>query len=125
MRSHGVTDFPDPTGNGALNVTFATGGKGGAPLSPGINRNSSQYIAAAVACRRLLPVSVATPAQVQRNLAEGLTYARCMRGHGVLDFPDPTSAGVVHLGAGVNPNSPQFLTAQRTCQSLVVGMGSK
>ena len=122
MRSHGVANFPDPTSSGALNVDFQTGGKGGgSPVSSGINRNSAQYILAAQACRHLLPGGVPTPAQAQQALATGLKFAQCMRGHGVPNFPDPTTAGVVHLGADVDMGSPQFQDAAEGGQSLVPG----
>jgi hypothetical protein len=124
MRQHGVTNFPDPTSNGTLNVTFATGGKDGAPGTAGISRNSSQYVTASTVCRHLLPGGVPTPAQNARALAKELQFAQCMRSHGVANFPDPTSAGVVRAN-GVDPGSPQFASAQTVCQSLVPGTGSK
>lgn len=126
MRSHGVGNFPDPSSNGTLSVKFATGGKDGAPRSSGIDRMSSQYLAADRSCRHLLPGGVPTPAQTRQALADALKFAQCMRGHGVENFPDPnpTSPGVVHL-AGVDPGSPRFQSAQRTCESLVPGTGSK
>jgi hypothetical protein len=125
MRSHGVPNFPDPTSNGTLSVNFQTGGKAGSPESSGINRNSSQYISADQDCRHLLPGGVPTPAQNQQALAKGLEFAQCMRSHGVPNFPDPTAANVVHLGAGVDPGSPQFQNAQEICQKLVPGTGTK
>jgi hypothetical protein len=125
MRSHGVPNFPDPTSNGTLNVNFQTGGKGGSPGSSGINRNSSQYISADQDCRHLLPGGVPTPAQNQLALVKGLKFAQCMRSHGIPNFPDPTAANAVHLGAGVDPGSPQFQNAQKICQNLVPGAGTK
>ncbi len=113
MRSHGVPNMPDPAANGTLNVDFATGGKGGAPVSSGINRNSSRYIWANQTCRHLLPNGgVPTPAQTQQALARGVKFAQCMRSHGVPNYPDPnpTNPDVVHL-VGVDPSSPQFQNA--------------
>lgn len=126
MRSHDEPGFPDPAANGTLNVNFATGGKGGAPVSSGIDRMSPQYVSADKTCRHLLPGGVPTPAQKQQALTKALKFARCMRGHGVPDFPDPnpTNPGVVHL-AGVDPSSPQFQRAQKTCETLVPGSNSK
>lgn len=53
----------------------------------------------------------------------GITYADCMRTHGVPNFPDPTSAagGVQLVGSGVNTQSPAFRSAQSTCQKLLPG----
>ena len=50
----------------------------------------------------------------------------CMRSHGVPNFPDPTRngdflfhAGTVNGAAGVNPNSSQFVAANKACQHLL------
>ncbi len=124
MRSHGVSNFPDPTSDGQINVKFAYGGKDGAPVSSGIDRMSPQYISADQTCRHLLPGGVPTPAQNQQALAKDLKFAQCMRSHGVSNFPDPTNAGVVRL-IGVDQNSPQYQRAEKACEALVPGADSK
>ena len=126
MRSHGVPNFPDPTSDGQINVDFTHGGKDGSPASSGIDRMSSQYISADQTCRHLLPGGVPTPAQNQQALAQELKFAQCMRSHGVPNYPDPNPSdpGVVRL-IGVDQNSPQFQSAQKVCQTLVPGSGSK
>jgi hypothetical protein len=52
-----------------------------------------------------------------------LAYARCMRAHGVPNFPDPGSNGAITVSSanGIDPNSPQFKSAQSACQSLAPG----
>ena len=56
-------------------------------------------------------------AQLQQMLSKLLQFARCMRSHGVPDFPDPDSVGlrvapsVTHL--------PQYQTAYQACKSLL------
>jgi hypothetical protein len=126
MRAHGVPNFPDPSSDGQINVDFAHGGKDGSPASPGIDRMSPQYISADQTCRHLLPGGVPTPEQNQQALAEDLKYAQCMRSHGVANYPDPNpnNPNVVRL-IGVDMNSPRFLAAQKTCNTLVPGTGSK
>jgi hypothetical protein len=126
MRSHGVSNFPDPTSDGQINVQFASGGKDGAPVSSGIDRMSPHYISANQTCRPLLPGGVPTPAQNEQALGKALKFAQCMRSHGVPNFPDPnpTNPGVVHL-VGVDPGSPQFQSAQKSCESLLPGTDSK
>ena len=49
-----------------------------------------------------------------------------MRSHGVPSYPDPNpgNPNVVHL-VGVATSSPQFQSAQKVCESLVPGAGSK
>ncbi len=126
MRSHGVPSFPDPSSDGQIDVDFAHGGKDGSPGSAGIDRTSPQYISADQTCRHLLPGGVPTPAQSQQDLAKALKFAHCMRSHGEPSYPDPNPAnpGVVHLD-GVDPSSGQFQDAQKVCQSIVPGAGSK
>jgi hypothetical protein len=124
MRSHGVSNFPDPTSDGQVNVKFASGGKDGAPASGGIDRMSPQYISADESCRHLLPGGVPTSTQNQHALAKELRFAHCMRSHGVSKFPDPTNADVVRL-IGVDQNSPQYKSAQDACEALVPGADSK
>jgi len=79
MRSHGVSNFPDPSANGGFN------------LNPtGINMASPAAKAAATACASLLPVK--TPPHQQPTAAAYarlVHWAQCMRRHGVPGMPDP------------------------------------
>jgi hypothetical protein len=58
-----------------------------------------------------------------------LAYARCMRAHGVPDFPDPNSQRGFTLQGGqegdLGPDSPAFQQANEDCQQLtpVSGVG--
>jgi hypothetical protein len=45
-----------------------------------------------------------------------LDYARCMRSHGVRNFPDPASDGVLDIGPGVGTDSPTYRAAERECR---------
>ena len=58
-----------------------------------------------------------------RSGGGALAYSACMRSHGVPNFPDPTSNGggqvQIQAGSGIDPNSPAFQAAQRSCQSLL------
>jgi hypothetical protein len=51
-----------------------------------------------------------------------LAYSRCMRSHGVPNFPDPNPGGgfTFHPG-GIDPSSPAFTAAQAKCQKLMGG----
>ena len=60
--------------------------------------------------------------------AAWLAYARCMRSHGVRTFPDPEQAaggGIQVAGsrAGLKPDSPVLVSAQRSCRRLLPGGG--
>lgn len=110
MRSHGVTDFPDPDSNGRF------------PDSSGQEAENNPHSGTAFsACRHLMPsLSSGSNSKVRRNLSQLLKIARCMRSHGFPNYPDPNlNNSPVNLSAlGINPNSPQFQAAQRTCHRL-------
>ena len=55
--------------------------------------------------------------------------ARCMRSHGVPNFPDPQfqtgpggGLGVRIGGPGINPRSPAFQAAQKACGGIFGGL---
>ena len=106
MRSHGVPDFPDPAANGRPHVS---------PNSLGVS--SSVYQSALNACRHLAPGATPPAAPGQQMLSQLLQFARCMRSHGVPDFPDPDSTGlsVPHSMT----QSPQYQRAYQACNSLL------
>jgi len=54
-----------------------------------------------------------------------IAFTKCMRAHGVTDFPDPSSNGPgLNLnGTGINPQAPAFRTAQASCSKLLPGGG--
>jgi hypothetical protein len=56
------------------------------------------------------------------NGADMLQYARCMRSHGVVDFPDPSSNGAILVGGTVS-QSPQYPAADETCRKLLPNGG--
>jgi hypothetical protein len=130
MRSHGVPDYPDPGSNGQLP-------KGDAQQ---FGVSTSQYQGAQQACQHLLPTggslqqqedqcmqnSDCPPALVQQMLTADRKLARCMRSHGVLNFPDPTtdSNGPVFniTNAGISDaasHTSQFEAKLDECARLV------
>jgi hypothetical protein len=51
--------------------------------------------------------------------SRALTFANCMRVHGVPSFPDPKAGGGgFDLGPGINPQSPAFKPARLACARL-------
>lgn len=52
-----------------------------------------------------------------------LAYAKCMREHGISDFPDPEPGGGIAIegepGGDLDPESPQFQAAHDACKSLL------
>jgi hypothetical protein len=116
MRSHGVHNFPDPSAQGGINISPATG----------INPDSPTFQAAQRACQKLLHITPPSPAQQAKMQQAALRFSACMRSHGVHNFPDPTfGPGTVQLRvnskSGLDPRSPIFQAAQRACQKLMPG----
>jgi hypothetical protein len=121
MRSHGLSNFPDPTegSNGLPSWTINAGG------SSGLNTGSSQYQTAQHACKNDLPdLGAQTSATKAAAGAKALKYATCMRSHGEPDFPDPNGQGLIEINNATGilaPNSPQYEKAQTACQKLDSG----
>jgi hypothetical protein len=130
MRAHGVPNYPDPDSSGQLPKTDAQR----------LGVSTSRYQSAQRACQHVLPSGVSiqqqehqcmensncSPAMVQQMLAADQRLARCMRSHGVPNFPDPTtdSHGPVFniTAAGISDaasHSRQFLAALNECGRLV------
>lgn len=115
MRSHGVPNFPDPSpGGGQLNAISAAG----------INTQSPTYQAAEHACEKYTPAANMTPAQSAAENTKGLEFSKCMRSHGVPNFPDPitgpTGGQAINLrGSGIDQNSPTYQAANQACQSII------
>jgi hypothetical protein len=118
MRSHGVPNFPDLSSNGML-----IQGSGQTVSVNGVSVNAPAFLAARARCQRYMPMrTVASAPRQAQALARTLRFARCMRSHGVPNFPDPkvttgtNGNGVVDLrGAGLNFHSPAFKAAAKAC----------
>lgn len=115
MRSHGITDFPDPDSSGQIDLKGAA--LRGGPNS-GLSGTNPHFQAAATACQSLQPTESTT--QQHQDATQALEWARCMRSHGITNFPDPDSNGGFHVAAirgdGVDVTSPQFQAAARACE---------
>jgi hypothetical protein len=115
MRTHGVPNFPDPT--------IGAGGIYSFSLPPGLDLRSEQSQAAQQACRSLLFGGGGSQAQQQEATAAALAVARCMRAHGIKDYPDPTAQGDIQIaskpGSDLDPNSPLFRAANAACAHLM------
>jgi hypothetical protein len=114
MRSHGVPKFPDPNPQGGIAID-----KG----KLGVDPRGTVFKAAEEACKSVRPQGPPPdPKQAAAVQQQFLAYSRCMRSHGVKNFPDPKFDGggaQLSLPNGVNPNSPQFKAADQTCRKLM------
>lgn len=105
MRSHGVPSFPDPTRGGEIpKVSLQQ-----------VGVSNSQLQAAQQACKSLWPTVSA--AQQQQVRAQALRFSRCMRNHGIRDFPDPDTNGGIGIPDSVE-NAAGFEAAMNACKPL-------
>jgi len=114
MRSNGVPSFPDPQRFVGGNVKLTIHELGS---------STPHFQSALTACTHLLPNreggSQATAQQQRTQLADELSFARCMRSHGVTRFPDPTAQGELSVAMvqaqGIDVHSPTVLRVVNTC----------
>jgi hypothetical protein len=86
MRSHGVPDYADPQ-------VSSSGNHGQVKLSPGsADPDSPAFKSAGRMCHNLLP-NRGKPVNGAQEQAQDLTFADCMRSHGVPNFPDADRDG--------------------------------
>ena len=117
MRSNGVRGFPDPPTTAADGAAFK--GK----VVRVAQSNPQRFDRARSACAHLAPQGglavQQSPQQRQALLADALSFAHCMRHHGVSRFPDPNGQEQLTLAMvaaqGINVNSPQFLHVVQAC----------
>ena len=140
VRSHGVPDFPDPgaSGGGPVKQTPNSISVDGHHLS-----ESPRVVQKAMGkCQKYSPVAHGpkiSAAQLAKLKAGALAMAKCMRAHGVPNFPDPqvgTGPGGHGVSVGIrlggpasrgngqgnppfDPQSPTFKAAQKTCMPLM------
>ncbi len=117
MRNHGLPSFPDPTmtDHNGQQVAYLTAA---IPVDP-----SPAFKSAQNACRGILPTpSNNSPTQLAQQQAREqhiLAFAKCVRSHGIPDFPDPTSQGQLTPemlnAAGIDLHAIAALTAAKAC----------
>ena len=121
MRANGVSDFPDPSPGGGIQLN----------VSSGLNPFSPAFKSARASCRKLLPGGGPPSTPSPQRRAQLFAVARCMRAHGISGFPDPTSTppsnpaafGVVEDADGVvlaipktvDIQAPSFKSAASAC----------
>jgi hypothetical protein len=119
MRSHGISDYPDPTTSPGGAVALSRNGGPGSDL----NRSTPAFKAASQACRSLAPNGTSgAPQQSAQKIAAELKWAHCMRSHGLPAFPDPDAQGAFDRNK-FNESTAAFQTASKACRSLMIAVG--
>jgi hypothetical protein len=114
MRSHGVPNFPDP-------VLTPSGGYG--YRTTGIDPGAAAFQGALQACKDLPSPWHPTGQQLSPAQQQAwLSWAKCIRAHGVPNFPDPTFSGRAVQIPGVS-SSPQLQSAMDACKSQMPSIG--
>jgi hypothetical protein len=122
MRAHGVADFPDPDKQGRIKITESVSKSG---QRTRFDPNGPAWQNAMKSCKQFAPNGGAPDPKKQAKAVEQmLAFASCMRAHGVPKFPDPqvqSGGGITMMmrdGDGIDPSSPTFQAAQKTCEKL-------
>lgn len=115
MRSHGVSGFPDP-------------GPNGLQIPVNLNTQSPTFRSAQHACRQYEPNGGNPPVTRLADRGAALIFAKCMRTHGVSEFPDPAFSSpttaeevlvlrgmVFAIPSSVDPKAPAFQHTARAC----------
>ena len=102
MRSHGVSNFPDPSPNG-----------GGLAIPSTINTQAPAFQSAQNACAKSQRGGSHGSAASENQYVAMLTIAKCMRKHGVPDFSDPTHSPQ-HPAAATSSAGTGFISRSAT-----------
>lgn len=121
MRSHGVGNFPDPDASGKLTIDAVANGSA-------VNTQSPAFTQALSACKTLQPAGFTGSPRSSAQQAAARTFARCVRAHGVADFPDPVNGQpLVDTNRIPSTNSSAGMSrlhvAMQACQSAAAAAG--
>jgi hypothetical protein len=114
MRASGVPNFPDPQSFAGGNVKLTIHQYG---------TSTPHFQSALSTCHHLLPSGpggqAETDQQLRTRIADELSFARCMRSHGVSRFPDPNGNGQLSVemvqAQGIDVHSPEVLRVVQAC----------
>ena len=111
MRKNGVGDFPDPNASGEF-------------PSFGISVTPAVWTSAVHACKALQPPGSLSAHMTPAQLSAAVKFARCVRAHGVKDFPDPVNGqpliDTTHIPSANRPGGMTILNAAtHTCGDLL------
>jgi hypothetical protein len=121
MRSHGVTDFPDPDSKAEFQIQPVQVHNGVRTVSQDLLPSSPAFQDAQRVCGSLGSAGrQVTAAQERQEFHLTLEAAVCMRANGVPNYPDPKWLGGsidanYSASLNLNPSSPAYLNAVKKC----------
>ncbi len=115
MRSHGLTNFPDPNSSGVIDKSKMR------QLPYSVSRIRAVQDGP---CNHLLPYlrEPQGPTITPADRADYLKAAACMRTHGFPDFPDPTfpnNSVSLSIPSSIDQDSSRFKGAATICTKLI------
>jgi hypothetical protein len=119
MREHGVEKFPDPDANGGTRIA----------VGPESGIDPEEFEAASKQCeqyREEIRPQLSDKEQAEFK-EQALEHSRCMREHGIENFPDPQFSGdgkvtmSIRQGQGIDPEDPDFQAAEKACGGGIGG----
>ena len=110
MRSHGVSNFPDPSPGGGFDIRAL-----------GAETASPSFGSAQTACASLQPGGSVPPQITGEQVHQMFLKAKCIRHHGFPNFPDPS------LGSGLIPpdwnnGAPAAITGRKACAHVGIAI---
>src|SRR5271170_156098 len=123
LRQHGLANLPDPS------IANSGPAKGQPILDKSALRGFSQTLVtqALAACNSVLQqagIGAGSDVRTPQEIQDGLAFSRCVRAHGISNFPDPNGQGQFDLaGTGINKHSltPAQLAAAHACLGAAHG----
>lgn len=118
-----------------MSIALLAAGCGGGGKSPGVANLASLPAAGTTTTTESGPAPVGTSPRIgpsgrfqiamQVDAKDGPKFSACMRKHGITNFPDPNSQGIIlmHSGMGIDPGSPAFASARTACTKLLPNGG--
>jgi hypothetical protein len=132
MRANGVPSFPDPEPGGGTDFVMPAGANPAAPAFR-VAQSKCQKLLAPAALPDSGPPSTTTLIKLRK-------IARCMRQHGISDFPDPSATRPANLSPGeyvevtdfdgaflllpatLNTQAPAYKQALTACHAPPIGL---
>jgi len=111
FRSHGLASFPDPVfdpNDGRWHLANQR-----PDITPQVQR----------ACASVIPHASPAPAIPSAQLRDLLNYAKCVRAHGVPEFPDPGADGVFRGLGTTMKTDPRIRSASGACERYLASSG--